>query len=246
MAQRRWASVEISYMAKASAQADLLADTHVGPEHLLLALVAPEETSVAASALRQSGAEYEALLAFAERARTGIPRPHGRNRARGKGMSPSWYTLEGRADAFAVSFSAAKVQAEHLLLALLWQQNGPHNRLLKGVGVNRRSVYRQLKKLGAAVPTTPPPADDDTRWGDFVTVRVPRGHAWELASFVRKQLPEGAPIGFNFNQTHAWFHTGEGIDLLPLVRRARRQQLAHRKRSTPATPPGRTGDTQAS
>jgi hypothetical protein len=154
-------------------------------------------------------------------------------------MSPSWYTLAGRADAFAVTLEAKQIRAEHLLLALLWEPNGFHDYLLAQVGATRRLVHRNLRRLDVAVPKALPPREDDTRWGTYATVRIPGAQAWELASFVRKQLPEGSPFGFNFNTTHAWFHAGEGIDLLPLVRRARRQQMAQRRRlgRHHATPP---------
>jgi ATP-dependent Clp protease ATP-binding subunit ClpA len=203
---------------------------HVGLEHVLLALVAPDETSVAAVALRKSGADYDAMRgAAAQQTENGVARRGPRPRS--KGMSPSWYTLVGRVDAFAVALGANRIEPEHLLLSLLWEPNGSHAYLLTKVGATRRKVYRNLSKLGVATPKSPPPPEDDTRWGAYATVRVPGGQAWELASFVRKQLPEGAPFGFNFNTTHAWFHSGDDIDLLPLVRKARRQQMAQRRRS---------------
>ena len=67
------------------------------------------------------------LAAAKRRTETGATRPrtHGRG---AKGRSPSWYTLQGRADAFAVVLGAKQVQAEHLLVALLWQPNGFHAR----------------------------------------------------------------------------------------------------------------------
>ena len=62
---------------------------------------------------------------------------------------------------------------------------------------------------------------------------MPSSDAWELASLVTTLIPEGAPIGFNFNRTTAWFHSGEGVNLAAIVRKARRQQLAHRRRHPP-------------
>ena len=201
-----------------------------GNESISCLPAVPTRRSVAAVAPRQSGVEYEPLRPLPRRTETGASR-RSKRAASGKGMSPSWYTVHGRADAFAVALGAKRIQPEHLLLALLWQPSGFHVRLLEEVGATRRSVYRALLKLGVEVPKAAPPREDDTRWGEFVTVRVVRGQAWELAASVRKQLPEGAPIGFNFNATHAWFHTGRGHRSSASVRKARRQQLAARRRS---------------
>jgi ATP-dependent Clp protease ATP-binding subunit ClpA len=214
-------------MARAHHQSEILGDGHVGTEHLLLALVAPDETSIAARALRESGVDYDSLRDAA--AARGTPARRRRDTSGGT-FPPAWYTLEGRAEGFAVALGAKQLDAEHFLLALLWHRSGVHESLLKDLGVSRQTVKSKLAKLGAVVPRGRPPARDDTRWGDTFTIRVPRKDAWELASLTLALLPEGAPFAFNFDRDKTWFNSGQGVDLAPLVRRARRRQIARHRR----------------
>ena len=130
----------------------------------------------------------------------------------------------------AAGLGANRVAPEHILLALLWKPDGIHTALLNDLGVSRRAVQRMLSKLGATVPRGYPPAPDDTRWGETFTIRIPSSDAWELANRTLRLIPEGAPMAFNFDHSKAWYTSGEGVDLAPLVRKARRQQLADQRR----------------
>jgi hypothetical protein len=227
-AERNWRADQQRYTSRALEEAGALGHSWVGSEHLLLALVAPGGDSIAARALRDSGVEYEALHAELSKVRESV-----RTKAEWRTFPPSFYVLGGRADGLARGLGAKRIGPEHLLLAILWEPHGRCAGLLETLGTSGAKVQRKLAKLGAMVPTGRPPGVDDTRWGDFVTLRVPSNDAWELASLVRQALPEGAPIGFNFNRTTVWFHSGEGIDLAPIVRKARRRQLAHRRKHPP-------------
>lgn len=229
LARRRWERNLGWYQSCAAEQSALVGATSIGPEHLLLALVAPGEDSVAAQALRQSGIDYEQLRGAATRLAGARVIPGGRRRLAGT-FAPRWYGLQGRADGLAAGLGAKRIEAEHLLLALLWEPGGSHSWLLEELGCSRRTIQAKLATLGVKVPTGHPPLKDDTRWGDRVVMRIPTRDAWELASFVQHLLPTGAPFGFNFDSTTIWFMAGEGIDLAPLVRKARRQQRAHQRR----------------
>jgi ATP-dependent Clp protease ATP-binding subunit ClpA len=225
-AARKRREKELAYTVAAMREADGLGHPYVGAEHLLLALVRPDETTVAARALRESGVDYDPL-----RGVLGENGARRRRPPRAQKLPPLFHTLRARADGLAVAFGAKQVGAEHLLLAILWEAHETTTGHLERLGTSPRAVQRTLAELGATVPPGSPPARDDTRWGEDVTVRIPGGDAWELASRVRELLPEGAPIAFNFNSTSAWYRSGEGIDLAPIVRKARRQQLADRRRA---------------
>ena len=226
-AEQKWLRAKGRYMARAHHQSEILGDTHVGTEHLLLALVAPDETSTAARALRESGVDYDSLRDAA--IARGNPARRRREKSGGT-FPPAWYILEGRAEGFAVALGAKQMNAVHFLLALLWHRSGVHASLLEDIGVSRQTIKSKLAKLGAVVPRGRPPARDDTRWGDTFTIRVPGKDAWELASLTLALLPEGAPFSFNFDRDKTWFTSGQGVDLGPLVRRARRQQTGRHRR----------------
>jgi hypothetical protein len=221
--RKRHAKVH-EYTSRAMDEADRLGNRYVAAEHLLLALVVPEEQTLAARALRECGVEYEALRTLLNG--DGSSRPL---KPRARAYPPAFHALQACADGIAVGFGANAVEPEHLLLAILWESHGRTRSRLEQLGTTPQAVQRRLGKLGARVPPRQPPGPDDTRWGEYVTVRIPGNDAWELASRVRELLPEGAPIAFNFNSASAWYHTGEGIDLAPIVRKARRQQLADRR-----------------
>jgi ATP-dependent Clp protease ATP-binding subunit ClpA len=226
-AERKRHAKERAYTSAALSEAERLGDSFAGAEHLLLALVAPEQQTIAARALRECGVEYDALRALfdVKPARKSGPRTH----------PPAFYGLRGRAEGIAVAFGAKQVEAEHLLLAMLWESHTRTTTLLEQLGTSARAVQRRLATLGARVPPGQPPGRDDTRWGKDVVIRIPDSDAWELASRLQELLPEGAPVGFNFNATSAWYRSGEGIDLAPIVRKARRQQLAERRREPEAS-----------
>jgi ClpA/ClpB-like protein len=226
-AEQKWLRAEGRYRARARHQSEILGDGHVGTEHLLLALVAPDETSVAAKALRESGVDYDRLRDAAAARENPARR---RRDTSGGTFPPAWYVLEGRAEGFGLALGAKQLNAEHFLLALLWHRSGFHASLLDDLGVSRRTIKNKLAKLGAVVPPGSPPARDDTRWGETFTIRVPGKDAWELASLTLVLLPEGAPFGFNFDRDKTWFTSGQGVDLAPLVRKARRRQIARHRR----------------
>jgi hypothetical protein len=226
-ARRRWERGLYAYHGKASEQARLVRSTTVGTEHVLLSLLAPGEDSLATQALVDSGITYELVRARAVQIADSSTR---RGRAFASTYSPSWYRFVGRVEGLAAGLGAKPIGPEHMLLGLLWEPHPVHAGFFEEHGTSSRAIQRRLAKLGPTVPPGQPPLKDDTRWGDYVTIRLPGRDAWELASLIRQLCPEGAPFGFNFNSTHAWFHTGEGIDLAPLVRRARRSQRARQRR----------------
>jgi hypothetical protein len=230
-AERKRHERQHQYTARAMAEADRLGHRYVGAEHLLLALVAPEEQTLAARALRECAVDYDAL-----RTHLNGDTPARPLKSRARAYPPAFYKLASCADGIALAFGAKQVEAEHLLLAILWESHGRTRRRLEQFGTTPQAIQRRLAKLGAQVPPRQAPGPDDTRWGEYVTVRIPSTDAWELASRVRELLPEGAPVAFNFNASSAWYRTGEGIDLASIVRKARRQQLADRRRE-PAEQP---------
>src|SRR5262245_40323258 len=157
-AERKRHAKEHGYTSAALNEADRLGHSYVGAEHVLLALVRPGESTVAARALRETGVDYDALHSLLSE--------DGRASARtstARAFPPAFYGLCARADGLAIAFGAKQVEAEHLLLAMLWQPYTRITILLEQFGTSERAVQRKLAQLGAKVPPGQPPGRDDTR-----------------------------------------------------------------------------------
>ena len=128
-----------------------LGSGHAGPEHFLLALLRPDQHTLAAAVLRGCGADYDRLSSVL--ARAAAERPVEGDA--GVTLNPVAHELIGRAEGLAAGLGAEEVEPEHLLLALVWaaQRDWP----LAAAGTTREAVYEQLRAhgVGLAVPLPP-------------------------------------------------------------------------------------------
>ncbi len=143
----------------------------LGPEHLLLALVASPSSSGAA--VRASGVKYEQLMHDID----GFPaRYHGTRRAGSDterwplSVRPATQQVIARAEGIAVGLGSAEILDAHLLLALLWErQTCVPMCLLKRRGISREQILDELGRRGVRRPDVPLPSLPD--WGAFTPVR---------------------------------------------------------------------------
>ena len=174
IANRRRSS-NMGYLANSTSQrayeaAWSLGHDWLGPEHLLLALVA--SPSICGDALRASGIEYEQL----RRDIDALPaRYHGSRRAgsdterRPLWIWPPAQQLIARAEGIAVGLGSAKILEAHLLLALLWErQTCVAMSLLKQRGIARERILEELGRRGVRLPDVPLPRLP--AWGPFTPV----------------------------------------------------------------------------
>src|SRR4029079_8235136 len=113
---------------------------------------APEERTLAARALRDSGVDYDAL-------RT-LLRGDGRSRpprSSARAYPPAFYAMDARADGIALAFGAKQVEPEHLLLAILWESQSRTRSRLEQLGTTPQAVQRRLRELRARGPPGHPP-----------------------------------------------------------------------------------------
>lgn len=131
-----------------------------GEEHVLLALLEGGSDCPAARALAAAGVTSAgittALAARLERFGPPVPRKY-----EGTLSHESFHSVKGRAEGFALGLGRATPDAEHALLALLWQVDGTADRLLVDVGTSRHAVAARLVDGGAVVPMAPPDAPVD-------------------------------------------------------------------------------------
>ena len=143
---------------RAAKEAKALGLSTMGPSHLLLALLHPEEDTSASRVLRATGGDFGQLKA-AVAAASG-------NSASGESADPPrWITLDlpghnvtARAEGLAAGLGASRVSAEHLLLAVLWSSEPRTAFLFEQMGAQRDEVWGELRRQGIAVPAAGPPS----------------------------------------------------------------------------------------
>ncbi len=124
-----------------------------GPVHIILALLDEDHPSVAQEVLQANGIRRERIEESAHRQYR-----HTDGGARGTTAGPLWHETAGRAQGFAATLRTGADDAEHVLLALLWQ---PEHRwfadVLASAGASREAVVAALAARGVALPHPPPP-----------------------------------------------------------------------------------------
>jgi ATP-dependent Clp protease ATP-binding subunit ClpA len=128
---------------------------HVMSDHILMALCAPGEDTVAARALQTAGVTYDDL-------RRTVARVHGKDEKRLPPADEWVYStgsssqVEGLAVGLAAGLGAEDVRAEHILLAFLWEPMFLYH-LVPDYEATRRAILARLAEEGVRVPAGPLP-----------------------------------------------------------------------------------------
>jgi hypothetical protein len=185
----------------------------VGPEHVVLAILAPPAESVAARVLSDLGITHSG---FSERyvARLASGEPGDAPTAEhGTSTSPAWHELVGRADGLAAGLGATAATAEHLLIAYLWDPDSGAE-LEQLFDVKREAVIAALRTAGVTTPSVamrPSPRIDPKRQH---RVFVPADKVTRVAGMLAGRLPRDSGLGFNFtDDDRAWIGAHSDIDL---------------------------------
>jgi ATP-dependent Clp protease ATP-binding subunit ClpA len=134
--------------------AQKLRNSWVGAEHLLIAIASDPVESAASSALATCGIDRATVTDYRFTVEPPVTpledgeQPH---------PNPHYYRLWGRAEGFAFAAGADRPLPEHLLLALLWDDDRLLSLLLEEVGRTPADLQVELAKLGVQVPRRPPP-----------------------------------------------------------------------------------------
>jgi ATP-dependent Clp protease ATP-binding subunit ClpA len=179
----------------------------------LLALTELRGDSDARRALEAAGVDGERL---SREIRTGGDEPT--ERKEGLTFAPAFYSMEGRAQAFAASLGNGTIRPEHVLMALLWDPVSASSQLLWRLGVSRERIVDRLRDSGVPVPRASVPPQQDIEWGDRVwfdrkDVRVVLDH-------VRLNVPPATRWGFNYEGERAWVNAETSVDLQAIVNAA--------------------------
>lgn len=139
MADSRFTSTALGAIRLAQENAARLGHCYVGSEHLLLGL-ACQEYSLAASLLREAGADSRSLrAAVVQMVGTGVPGPTLR-----QGLTPRCCQVIRRAAEECRRLGGPAVGAEHLLLGVLLEPDSSGARLLGACEVDREGLRRAV------------------------------------------------------------------------------------------------------
>jgi hypothetical protein len=118
----------------------------------------------------------------------------------------------GRAEGLAAGLDATRPEADHVLLAILWDPDFATAARLRELGVARHEVLRRLREGGASLPAIEPPALRETQWGE--RVMIPIGQLPALTAELVHLLPPGTSFGFNHDSRETgWVIASKGVDL---------------------------------
>jgi hypothetical protein len=131
------------------------------------------------------------------------------------GISPAYYSMHGRAEAFAAALGDGRITPEHVLLALLWDPSGHSSQLLWRLGVSRERLVERLRELAVQVPAAPLPPQREIEWGERVWFdRRDVGRVIDQLPF---HIPPATRWGFNYADDRAWAVAESKVDLHGLV-----------------------------
>jgi hypothetical protein len=179
----------------------------------LLAVAELPGESQARQALEAEGVDAERLLA---EIRTGGDGPS--ELKAGLTYAPAFYSMQGRAEAFAAALGDGAIAPEHVLVAVLWDPMSASSQLLWRLGVSRERIVKRMGDLGVSVPRAPLPVQREIEVGE--RVRFGRKDVRSVLDYLRQQIPPGTAWGFNYEGDRAWVHAEASVDVQALVGRA--------------------------
>lgn len=121
-----------------------------GEEHFLLALVGAEEASLLAPLGLARAEVASAVTALIDRVGQPLPKEF-----EGCLSAPSYHTILGRAEGFALGSGSAAAGPADVLAALFWDPAGTPSELLESVGRSRSAVLDIVARSGRPVPVAP-------------------------------------------------------------------------------------------
>jgi ATP-dependent Clp protease ATP-binding subunit ClpA len=181
-----------------------------GDDLFLLALSELSAESAARQALEAEGVDGTRLLSEIRTRGDGPSEKTG-----GLTFAPAFYSMEGRAQAFAATLGDGTITPDHVLMALLWDPVSASSQLLWRLGVSRQRIVQRLRDYGVPVPSTslPPQREievGDRVWFDRQDVRVVLDH-------LLQKVPPGTCWGFNYDGQRAWVLAETSVNLQELV-----------------------------
>ncbi|HKX75108.1 MAG TPA: Clp protease N-terminal domain-containing protein [Acidimicrobiia bacterium] len=207
----RWPSREhVKIISRVYKESRDLKAGFVGTDHLLLAILNPDQPTAASQALDDLGLSYEV-----ERER--FTKNHRRSRRQGVSMNPALHTVIGWAQGIAVGMGSPVLTDEHMLLALVYYE---HDSL--PFFVDRDELMETLEKYGVATPRVRPPVPEAPSgpWGPWVYLNYEE--LSKVHDVLSKRYPPGtARWGINkskWKRDHWYIHAEDEIPLVEIAK----------------------------
>lgn len=198
-------------------------DGHCGAEHLLLALAAPKQPTIASAVLELVGADIASM-----RDRPPIPATPARN---GVSTNPRCMNCVNSAAAFAIAQGAVRVTDEHVLLALVY--TAPE--VLHSVSADPDEIYDALVERGVPVPPTRPPSSAAPHGPYNPLLYVRREDLAVVLKAIGRRHPPGTEHwGFNHsehNRDESYIISEDEIDIEAIAREALGDRAVYRLES---------------
>lgn len=198
----------------------------VGPEHLLLALLAMP--SLATDVLAGLGVTYDRVAEYLRDRQPDPDWPKPRYEAKQglTGPNPAGHQLIGSARGFALAEGHDSPGPEHWLLAMVY--SGPGHTVdwvLDDFGTSQRAVHEALRRHGVQVPDVDPPMYRPPRFSR--QIEVSETELESILGLLLEQYPPGSERRWGFKwlpgePVRARILSEEGIDLDDVLAEARR------------------------
>lgn len=166
--------------------------SHVGAEHLLVAVL-DDESTVASRVLRDLGvsrAKVSQLYRLDSRP--------GAERTGGSVVTPAAYGLMGIARGLALAHGASDADSSHVLLALIYGDSSLMTSGWEVLGVRPAEVVARLSDAGVAVSAQPPPEREFPRITNGVV--FPEADLQLVLKAMLKRYPPGSDVHWGWNK----------------------------------------------
>jgi hypothetical protein len=189
--------------------------SHVGAEHLLVAVL-DDESTVASRVLRELGvsrakvSHLYRLDSKPEAERTG-----------GAVTTPAVHGVMGMARGLALAHGASDADSSHVLLALIYGDSSLMTSGWETLGVRPAEVVARLSDAGVAVPPQPPPEREIPRITNGVV--FPEEDLQLVLKAMVKRYPPGSDVHWGWNKLDAdrcVIYTAEVPSVLSVVEAA--------------------------
>jgi ATP-dependent Clp protease ATP-binding subunit ClpA len=207
-------------------EAQRLGQSWVGPEHILLAVLA--EPSPVSQVLAELGLNHDRLVELLGSRRHYPPAPELQP-GEAPRLNPAFYQAAGWARGFAAAAGLRKPETGDWLLATIYRDGQGDDLLLtilQEIGTSPEAVLEEMRQRGLRIPTLKPP--QYRPWRGERMVEVAAEELEPILKVLRQRHPPGSEWRWGFNvmpgdPQRSYVVSEDGIDLETIVAAARRR-----------------------